>query len=514
MDDRGGVTGSGGATSLAALIAGQRDRILERWQREVRRRFAPADMSHFELLDYVPVFLEELIDALRKSVPVDRAQVAQPAREHGQQRLRVGFDMEDMVREYGLLRDCVLDLAEAEGYPVSIPEIRVLSQSIIDGIAAAVAEFRRGAEAARNESESRLRMAVRATDLGIWEVNPETGAAISDARAIEILGFRDDQATTYDQFLTLLHPEDRDRVHGLVMRAFDPESGGVYAAEYRVRGRFGERWVAAQGQAVFDERGKAVRFIGTVLDIDERRRQQREHERQIEFQQQFVSIVSHDLRSPFNAITLSCELLERKATLSHEDRRLLEQMGSAARRGARMVRDLLDVTRVRLLGEFPVNRAPCDFGAVVSQAVDELRHAYPGRTIELERVSEGEGLWDADRLAQVVNNLGSNALKFGAGDAPVRVAAAVEADDAVLSVWNRGPAIPEELRSSLFELVKRRPASAAHQREGSLGLGLYIVNQIVLAHGGRIDVDSADARGTIFTVRLPRRPPPTLPRRG
>jgi PAS domain S-box-containing protein len=509
MDERGEVSGSGQSTSLASLIEEHRALLLDRWHREVKRQLAPAGLTQGELFDHVPLFIEELIATLRHlerlGVPGAAAQASEPAKAHGQQRFRAGFDVEAVVREYGVVNECVLDLAEAERYSISLPEVRVLSQSITTGIAEAVAEFQRDAAAERQESESRLRMAVKATDLGIWEMSPSTGALVLDTRTIEILGFRDDQAPTYEQFLSLLHPADRDRVHGLVMRALDPASGGIYAAEYRVRGPFGDRWIAAQGQAVFDDEDRAVRFIGTVLDIDEQRRQQRERERQMEFQQQFVSIVSHDLRSPFNAILLSGELLAQKATLNEDDRRLVAQLSSAARRGARMVRDLLDVTRTRLFNDFPMNKAPCDFAGVVSQAIEELRQAHPGRVIELEKISSGEGMWDADRLAQVVTNLASNALKFGRPDAPVRVAAAIDEHEATLTVWNQGPAIPAELRASLFELVKHRSTSAQGQREGSLGLGLYIVHQIVLAHGGRIEVDSAEPRGTTFTVRLPRR---------
>ena len=141
------------------------------------------------------------------------------------------------------------------------------------GVQNDVTENRRAEEVLRG-SEDRLRLAVESTGLGTWDFNPATGELRWDERCKVVFGLPPDAEVDYEVFLAGLHPEDRDRTDRAVRRALDPESGGGYNVEYRTLGLEDgkERWVAARGQAFFDEDGRAVRFIGTVLDITERKK--------------------------------------------------------------------------------------------------------------------------------------------------------------------------------------------------------------------------------------------------
>jgi signal transduction histidine kinase len=147
-----------------------------------------------------------------------------------------------------------------------------------------------------------------------------------------------------------------------------------------------------------------------------------------------------------------------------------------------------------------------DLGAVCRRAVDELRAAIPGRRIELDVRGDTTGTWDPARIAQVVSNLVANALEHGARNAAVGLRVRGGADDVVVEVRNRGAAIPPELMAVMFEPFCRGSSLRDASRARGLGLGLYIAREIVRGHGGTIEVVSADARGTTFTVRLPRQP--------
>jgi sigma-B regulation protein RsbU (phosphoserine phosphatase) len=171
---------------------------------------------------------------------------------------------------------------------------------------------------------------------------------------------------------------------------------------------------------------------------------------------------------------------------------------------SRMITDLLDFTRARLGGGVPLQRRPAELVELVRATLEEFEVTHPGRVVLSHAGGPYTGEWDPDRLAQVVSNLVGNALQHGAADTPVQVVLREEGAELVLSVTNQGPPIPEALLPHVFDPFRRATSSP---RQG-LGLGLYIVQQLVLAHGGSITVSSDAASGTTFTVRLPRGPAP------
>ncbi|HET9449623.1 MAG TPA: PAS domain S-box protein, partial [Aggregicoccus sp.] len=358
---------------------------------------------------------------------------------------------------------------------------------------------------ALRESEDRLRLSLAAAQLGTWDYDATTGALHWDARARQIAGLPPEDAVTWDTFRASVHPEDLERVEELARRALAGEKGGLYEAEYRtVAPRTGrERWVSAHGRAHFDAAGRPVRFLGTALDITEHKRWDQEAARRLQFEQQLIGIVSHDLRNPLNAIMLSNAALLRRTDLDEHTRTGLLRTRSAADRMVRMVRDLLDFTQARLRGALPLQRRPLDLHALARQVVDEVRLAHPERALQLQCEGDGAAEGDPDRLAQALTNLVTNALQYSPEDTPVRVRSEVSADALVLSVHNQGTPIAPELLPRLFEPLERGEEAAGAGRR-SIGLGLYIVQHIVQAHGGRIEVRSTAAEGTTFTLRLPR----------
>ena len=224
----------------------------------------------------------------------------------------------------------------------------------------------------------------------------------------------------------------------------------------------------------------------------------------------FLAILGHDLRNPLNCIRMGAQLV------SQENRELklswaLSMIGTESEAIAKLVNDMIDFTSTWLGRAIPLNREPVDLRTLCREVVDEFRVTYPQRTLHFNPRGNLTGNWDAARLRQVVSNLLGNALQHGSPQGPVELSAASEGSTVAMSVHNEGAPIPAETLPTLFEPLVRRVVGAEsdfQRAPGSIGLGLYIVREIVKAKGGTISVASTAQEGTTFTVRIPRQPPP------
>jgi signal transduction histidine kinase len=221
--------------------------------------------------------------------------------------------------------------------------------------------------------------------------------------------------------------------------------------------------------------------------------------------ERFLAILGHDLRTPLGAIITAAQFILESGELVAPNRELVDRIGKTSRRMNQMVADLLDFSRTRLGDRIPIAPAEMDMTKMLGDAIAEVAATYPDRKLEVETSGELHGVWDCARLTQAMTNLIGNAVEHGSDAAPITVTARGEAHDIMLAVHNDGPAIPEELVRQLFQPMRRGGSDAGDRRH--LGLGLYIVDRIVTAHGGRIDVASSEHHGTTFTVRLPRQIP-------
>jgi len=217
----------------------------------------------------------------------------------------------------------------------------------------------------------------------------------------------------------------------------------------------------------------------------------------------FLGVLSHELRTPLSTIMTSGHSLVLAAQQNKPLPAAAERVLRGSRRIQSLLDDLLDYVRSGLGEGMRVSPKDVDMGQVCGKIVAELRANNPGRVIELETLGDPKCVCDEERIAQAISNLVGNALKYGPADAPVKARIDGSAIDQIsVSVQNGGPPIPEATRESLFEPLVR---GANTEREGyNLGLGLYIVREIALAHGGSASVESDAQAGTVFTVRLPR----------
>ena len=226
--------------------------------------------------------------------------------------------------------------------------------------------------------------------------------------------------------------------------------------------------------------------------------------------ERFLAILGHDLRSPVAAIVTSTrfmiETAEQQGDLGQPYRRLIDGVSRSARRMNQLVADLLEFARVRFGESIPIVRAPVDLGPLTLDVVAEVRAAYPDRKFESSVTGDLRGEWDSDRLFQALTNLVSNAVQHGSTDSPIHVTARGEEADVVLSVANSGQQIGGEQIARLFQGMNEQSPSEGRDRR-HLGLGLYIVDKIVSAHGGDVKVESTDDGNTTFSLRLPRSAP-------
>lgn len=217
----------------------------------------------------------------------------------------------------------------------------------------------------------------------------------------------------------------------------------------------------------------------------------------------FLGMLGHDMRNPLQVIQVTAAYLGRLNAGVDVSAAATRLVNSGARLKA-LLDDLLDFNRIKLgLG---INIAPSafDLADVLADELQQIRVAHPGRQIELELTGDMRGVWDANRLHQLLCNLVLNALTYGALDAPVRVVVAGMQSEVVIAVKNRGPMIERSTLHQIFDPLTRGPENQdGPGPHGSLGLGLYICRGIVTAHGGDISAQS-DETETVFIVRLPR----------
>ncbi|NUT61077.1 HAMP domain-containing sensor histidine kinase [Herbaspirillum sp. C9C3] len=216
----------------------------------------------------------------------------------------------------------------------------------------------------------------------------------------------------------------------------------------------------------------------------------------------FVAILGHDLRNPLSAVVMAATLLQR----TYKDevaQKASQQILNGGKRMAKLIENMLDLARARLAGGIPLVRASACLGEITERVVQEYQTTYAGSVVERRIEGDDNGYWDGDRLGQVAANLLGNALQHGAPGSPICIGIDGRSErEVVMTIANRG-VIPAALLPVIFDPFRGGEREVG--RKEGLGLGLFIAQQIVKAHGGSITMTSDDQVQTMVTVRLPRR---------
>lgn len=211
----------------------------------------------------------------------------------------------------------------------------------------------------------------------------------------------------------------------------------------------------------------------------------------------FIGVLGHDLRNPLTAIRTGVEVVMRKSDQDPATVSTLERVRRSSDRMQRLIQQLLDFARSRLGGGMPVEPAPADLGKLVQQSVAEWAESETKLVVRTS--GDLMGTWDQDRLLQLLSNLLGNAIEHGTPGEPVTVTVESDSEHVQLDIRNAG-SMPSALLGNLFDPFRRLRSAGS----GRIGLGLYIVDQIVRGHGGSIRVTSSAEEGTSVRVQLPR----------
>jgi two-component system sensor histidine kinase VicK len=306
----------------------------------------------------------------------------------------------------------------------------------------------------------------------------------------------------------LIPPERTGEEHIVMNKAVAGEGVQNFETE-RIAKDGTRREVSLTISPIKDERGRIMGFSSISRDISERKRLQAQADR---LKDEFFATVSHELRTPLTSIIGYTDLLLRgeEGEVTKEQRHFLEITERNAMRQLRLVNDLLFVSRAEA-GEFAIETGRAELASLVRECLESARPHALSKEVNLveaiDAVPAAQG--DPDRLAQLVDNLVSNALKFTPRGGKVEVKLTLEGAHAWLEVANSGSYISPAEQERLFDRFYRTP-SASNDAVQGVGLGLTISKAIAEAHEGRIDVSSDEASGTVFRVSLPLREPPKV----
>jgi signal transduction histidine kinase len=227
-------------------------------------------------------------------------------------------------------------------------------------------------------------------------------------------------------------------------------------------------------------------------------------QREAQYRDRFLGILGHDLRNPLNSISLNATSLASAEGLNEKQLTTVSRILSSVQRLDHMVNDILDFARGRLGSPMPISPVKTNLKTLVREVADEVESANPGFSIDVDTDGDLHGEWDSERLKQLLSNLLVNAIQHGSGR-NVGVIAKSKENMVSLEVHNDGPPIPKEILATMFDPLVQ--GASSDQNRTGLGLGLFVVNQIVSAHKGAIAVVSSREAGTTFSVHLPRHLP-------
>ncbi|HKQ79534.1 MAG TPA: ABC transporter substrate binding protein [Blastocatellia bacterium] len=401
-----------------------------------------------------------------------------------------------------------------------------LEAFLIVGLLFQRARRKRVEKALRESGERARRTLVEQMLAGIVECDAPGKFKMANQRFCDITGYAETELLEMGM-TDIVHPDDLPRIVDLKRRLI--ETGESFVTEQRFRRKDGsEVWINSHVSPVRGADGKVERAVAIVIDITDRKSAEREREQFLKQEKaaraeaqaanqskdEFLAMVSHELRSPLNSILGYARLLRAGGADMSQTKQTVEIIERNGRIQLQLIEDLLDTARI-ISGKLKLEVQPVALVSVITAALDVVRPAAQAKDIDL--ISDldpfaGQVTGDLNRLQQVIWNLLSNAIKFTprSGRVEVRMERVAGFDDHVrVTISDTGKGIEPEFLPFVFDRFRQSDSSSA-RRFGGLGLGLSLVKQLVELHGGTVEASSeGPGRGSAFTVTLPQHAAPT-----
>jgi two-component system sensor histidine kinase VicK len=346
-------------------------------------------------------------------------------------------------------------------------------------------------------AEERLRLAIQSADLGTFFIDTQTWDFIPSTRTKELFGYKPDEPMPYELALSQITADYRDKVKQAINAAIN--NGEAYDIEYPIIGHHDkvQRWVRATGKVYpSTEEGKPPFLSGTLLDITERKQdEQRKND--------FIGMVSHELRSPLTSISGYIQMLNLKAS-KNNDEVIVDISVKAKRQVQRMltlISGFLDAARMGE-GKIKLNLKQFDMAALVKEAEEESLATVTSHQVVFKPVNYTPVEADHDKIVQVLTNFINNAVKYSPRGSTIQVACVIQTGSAYVSVSDEGMGIGPKDQPHVFDRFYRVESESMTTVKG-FGIGLYICKEIIERHGGTIGVNSELGKGSTFWFTLP-----------
>jgi two-component system, chemotaxis family, CheB/CheR fusion protein len=354
------------------------------------------------------------------------------------------------------------------------------------------------------ESKERLKFAVDSAGLGTWDYDPKTKAVVWDKRCREIFGLTATGVFDMELFLATINEDDRERVKSSIRDTLNDKDGGEFDLEFRTIPSNGKiKWLKAKGRAYFNEDRIAVRFIGTLLDITVQRLLDEATRDLLNKKDEFISIASHELKTPITSLKAVLQMIERMISPNNE----MKQLYTFVQKGIKqvdklseLIKDLLEVTKIQA-GKLELKKANFKLDELIKDCCEDSQVLSEKHRIIIEGEINVTIFADKNRLEQVIINLVSNAIKYSPDADKVVINVAKTGNDIKIAVTDFGIGIPKETLPFLFDRFYR--VDEVSQRYSGLGLGLYISAEIVRRHKGDIGIYSTPGEGSTFWFTIP-----------
>lgn len=402
-------------------------------------------------------------------------------------------DVTELVRSRGAAAAMAAEIAaQAREIQAANARLREAQQELEARVHERTIELARGVAELRQIADSMPQI--------VWTARPDGHVDYFNERWYQYTGRPRDQHGDAS-WEPAMHPDDLPQLRAEWRAAL--ETGQRHEVKVRLRNGFtGEyRWHLARAVPVRDDDGRIFRWFGTTTDIEDQMRVVQQLEQERDLRERFVQSLTHDLRSPLSAARMSAAMLGRKASDPAAVQRLAGRIVGTLDRIDRMIRDLLDVSRIKAGEAVSLDVQRCDLGEIARSTLEDLATVHGDRFV-LHVDPPIEGHWCCHGLRRIIENLCVNAVKYGDPGRPVTVRVKKEAQQVRIEVHNSGKAITPEDQASLFQPF-RRTAEARSGGQRGWGIGLALVRAIATAHGGSVGVESSPERGTTFRVVLP-----------